>query len=35
MTMLITITNVCFAEAKSFMLGHGNGDRWTRSFMPT
>jgi len=25
MTMLITVTNVCFAEAKSLVLGHGNG----------
>jgi len=24
MTMLITVTNVCFAEAKSLVLGHGN-----------
>ena len=24
MTMLITMTNVCFAEAKSLVLGHGN-----------
>jgi len=24
MTMLTTMTNVCFAEAKSSMLGHGN-----------
>jgi len=22
--MLITMTNVCFAEAKSLVLGHGN-----------
>jgi hypothetical protein len=29
------MTNVCFVEAKSFELGHGNGDRWIRSFMPT
>ena len=24
MTMLITVTNVCFVEAKSLVLGHGN-----------
>ena len=24
MTMLITMTNVCFAEAKSLVLGQGN-----------
>jgi len=24
MTMLITVTNVYFAEAKSLVLGHGN-----------
>jgi len=24
MTMLITVTNMCFAEAKSLVLGHGN-----------
>ena len=24
MTMLITMTTVCFAEAKSLVLGHGN-----------
>jgi len=24
MTVLITVTNVCFAEAKSLVLGHGN-----------
>jgi len=24
MTILITITNVCFAKAKSLVLGHGN-----------
>ena len=24
MTMLFTVTNVCFAEAKSLVLGHGN-----------
>jgi len=30
--MLITMTNVCFVEAKSFELGHGNGDRLTRTF---
>jgi len=35
MTMLITMIDVCFVEAKSFELGHGNGDRWTRSFMST
>ena len=22
--MLVTVTNVCFAEAKSLVLGHGN-----------
>ena len=25
MTMLISVTNVCFAEAKSLVLGHDNG----------
>jgi len=24
MTMLITVTNMCFVEAKSLVLGHGN-----------
>jgi len=24
MTILITMTNVCFTEAKSLVLGHGN-----------
>jgi len=24
MTILITMTNVCFAETKSLVLGHGN-----------